>query len=74
MIVTSLAAKQCGNDSVLFSGGWDKIIKRWIVSGDKPLPGGCAIVPTVIHSICVGADGQAYTGGESGLICRLDLS
>ncbi|XP_044728998.1 F-box/WD repeat-containing protein sel-10 [Chrysoperla carnea] len=73
LILTSLASIQLGGESILFSGGFDKIIKRWSVGGDKPLPGGCAIVPTAINAICVGPQGQAYTGGASGLICRLDL-
>lgn len=65
MIINSI----CGNESFLFSGGYDGKIKGWTdIDKTKPTAMGEADTGNCINSICLGSSGKIYAACSNGTI------
>ncbi|XP_030755771.1 myosin heavy chain kinase D-like [Sitophilus oryzae] len=72
-IINALAGVQWGNKLELFSGGWDKILRKWNVQNQSLADGGSVDVDIVINSIATGDQDQIYAAGADGHIVRVDV-
>lgn len=73
MIINSLAGTTWNNKNVLFSGGWDKTVKKWNIDDDIIKQDGSCDVEIVINSIAIGDKGEIYVGGGDGHIVRIEI-
>ncbi|XP_050304051.1 uncharacterized protein LOC126741602 [Anthonomus grandis grandis] len=74
-IINALCGIQWGEQKFLFSGGWDKVLKKWKVINDQGLSDeGSVEVDLVINSIAAGDDNQVYAAGSDGHIVRVQAS
>ncbi|XP_022904447.2 E3 ubiquitin-protein ligase TRAF7 [Onthophagus taurus] len=72
MIINSLVGVKTSSGAVLYSAGWDKIIKKWKIEN-----GACTLVGSVDSEMVVnvltnGEKGEIYAGGSDGHIIRVD--
>lgn len=73
MIINALCGCETSDGTLLFSGGWDKIVKQWKISnGNVTLVNQCN-VDMCINALAVGEKGEIYAGGNDGHIVRIDL-
>lgn len=72
LIILALVAVNW-NKINLFSGGWDKVVKRWILNGERLDEGGCCKVDVVVNCLVVGDKGVVYVGGNDGHLLRLKI-
>lgn len=73
MIINTLAGTTWNNKNVLFSGGWDKTVKKWNIDDDIIKQDGSCDVEIVINSIAIGDKGEIYVGGGDGHIVRIEI-
>ncbi|XP_018579203.1 myosin heavy chain kinase D [Anoplophora glabripennis] len=73
MIINTLAGTTWNNKNVLFSGGWDKTVKKWNIDDDIIKQDGSCDVEIVINSIAIGDKGEVYVGGGDGHIVRIEI-
>ncbi|XP_066246498.1 uncharacterized protein [Euwallacea similis] len=71
-IINALAGVEWANDKLLFSGGWDKVVKRWKVSDQGLVEEGSINVDLVVNAIAPGEPTTIYAGGADGHIVRVD--
>lgn len=62
-----------GSD-VLFSGGWDKVLKKWILENKNIVASDNLSLEFVITNMVAGESGQLFVGGENGNLIRVDMS
>ncbi|XP_060525856.1 uncharacterized protein LOC132701724 [Cylas formicarius] len=74
LIINALAGAQWGNEEVLFSGGWDKLVRKWKIRNGSPSDEGSANVDIVVNSLATGSAGSVYAGGSDGHLVRVDVS
>ncbi|KAL1491461.1 hypothetical protein ABEB36_012058 [Hypothenemus hampei] len=74
-VINALAGAQWAGDNLLFSGGWDKVLKKWKVLNSQGLSDeGSVNVDLVINAIATGQPSSVYAGGTDGHIVRVDCS
>uniref|UniRef100_A0A1Y1JRX2 Uncharacterized protein n=2 Tax=Photinus pyralis TaxID=7054 RepID=A0A1Y1JRX2_PHOPY len=67
LIITALCGHSDGDQEWLYSGGWDKVVKRWRIASELTLVDTYPLdVP--ITSITMGNNGELYVGGADGNI------
>lgn len=57
----------------MFSGGWDKLLKQWIISNNYPTNVASVNVDIVINAIVCGRRNQIFVGGADGHVLRVDV-
>lgn len=67
MILNALVAS---GESTMFSGSWDKSVKRWDM--DAFSCSGRVDVGVPVSALAVGAEGQIYATGSNGVLVRID--
>lgn len=72
-IINALAGVSWNNKNILFSGGWDKNIKKWIIDGSSIKLEATVDVGIVVNAIAVGEEGEVYVGGSDGHIVRVEV-
>ncbi|KAJ8959946.1 hypothetical protein NQ317_002011 [Molorchus minor] len=73
MVINALAGTSWDDKSVLFSSGWDKILKKWIIDEDIVKMSGSLDVGMVVNAIAIGDKGEIYVGGADGHIIRVEI-
>ncbi|KAJ8984654.1 hypothetical protein NQ317_009882 [Molorchus minor] len=72
MIINTLAGTKWNQRTVLFSGGWDKLVK-WNIDEDIVKLESQLDVEIVVNSIAIGDRGEIYVGGGDGHIVRVEI-
>lgn len=72
LIINSLAGAACNGKVDLFSGGWDKNVKRWSIEGNKIEYKGSCDLGFTVNTLILGENDTVYAAGENGYICRID--
>lgn len=74
LVINCLTGCQCGDNSVLFSGGWDKVVKQWRLVNDGASPLASCAVSGYVNALCTDAECKSvFAGGADGKIWRLDI-
>ncbi|KAJ8953357.1 hypothetical protein NQ314_007366 [Rhamnusium bicolor] len=73
MIINTLAGTVWNGKTVLFSGGWDKQVKKWNIDEDLVKLDSSCDVEIVINTITVGDKGEIYVGGSDGHLVRIEV-
>ncbi|ENN72604.1 hypothetical protein HUJ04_006739 [Dendroctonus ponderosae] len=73
-VINALAGVEWGNDQLLFSGGWDKVLRKWKVTNVGLSDEGSVNVDIVINAVATGETSSIYAGGSDGHIVRVDSS
>ncbi|GLV44215.1 uncharacterized protein CBL_12489 [Carabus blaptoides fortunei] len=74
LVINCLSGCQCGDDALLFSGGWDKVVKQWRLANDGATQMASCAVPGYVNDLCTDtACKSVFAGGADGQIWRLDL-
>lgn len=73
MIVNALCGYQISDGVLLFSGGWDKVVKQWKITNDDVQFVNECNVDIVVNSLLCGEKGEIYAGGSDGHIVRIDI-
>lgn len=68
-----MAGVKWNDQEQFFSGGWDKLLKRWTIKNNCPTNEGSVDVDVVINAIVCGENGQIYVGGADGHLVRVDV-
>ncbi|KAK9884444.1 hypothetical protein WA026_007290 [Henosepilachna vigintioctopunctata] len=74
LIINALTGTSWDNQINLFSGGWDKIVKQWIIENNSIRNVTNCNVEIVVNALTVGEKGHIYAAGEDGHIVRLDCN
>ncbi|XP_023013231.1 uncharacterized protein [Leptinotarsa decemlineata] len=72
-IINALAGASWDNKDIIFSGGWDKQLKKWTIVDNNLKEGGSCDVEIVINAIAIGDKGELYVGGADGHIVRIEV-
>lgn len=72
-IINALAGAKWNEKNILFSGGWDKLLKEWIIEGTAAKPIATCDTEIVISAITTGGKGELYIGGENGILIRIKV-
>lgn len=72
-LINALAGANWNKKDVVFSGGWDKQLKKWIIEGNSAKLFGSCETDIVINAITTGEKGEIYVGGSDGHIVRLQV-
>lgn len=70
-IINALAGAKWNDKNILFSGGWDKMLKQWIIEGTAAKEIASCDTEIVINAIITGGKGEVYIGGENGNLIRM---
>lgn len=71
LIVNTLLGVDDGKDQFVYSGGWDKIVKKWKVTNNKlELVDSCQVDIT-ISAIAFDGKNQVYVAGEDGKVVKI---
>ncbi|CAH1108344.1 unnamed protein product [Psylliodes chrysocephalus] len=70
-VINALAGAYWKDQHILFSGGWDKIIKKWKIDNGKLILDSSCETDIVINAITAGEQGDIYVGGSDGHIIRI---
>ncbi|KAF7268835.1 uncharacterized protein LOC143195514 [Rhynchophorus ferrugineus] len=73
MLINALSGVEWGEDKFLFSGGWDKVLRKWKIMNQSLSDEGSVNVDLVINAIAAGDTDQIYVGGSDGHIVRVDV-
>ncbi|KAF7268834.1 hypothetical protein GWI33_018178 [Rhynchophorus ferrugineus] len=73
LIINALGGVKWGEKEHLFSGGWDKILKHWLITHNSPENVASLELDIVITVIQCGKQDQIYVGGADGHILRIDI-
>lgn len=74
LIINCLTGCQCGENSILFSGGWDKVVKQWRLVNDGASPMASCAVSGYVNALCTDVECKSvFAGGADGKIWRLDI-
>lgn len=72
-IINALAGAKWGDKIVVFSGGWDKQVKKWNIDEDMVKLDCSCDTEIVVNAIAVGDKGEIYVGGGDGHILRMEI-
>lgn len=73
MIINSLVGVKSGNNTLLYSGGWDRFVKQWVIEGGSVKPIDKVGVDIVVNVLANGEKGEIYAAGGDGHIVRVDV-
>lgn len=73
MIINALCGVKAGTQTVLFSGGWDKVVKRWRVTKDGAEEVENLPLDMTINTMTCGNFGIVYAGGSDGHIVSIEF-
>ncbi|XP_044757862.1 protein JINGUBANG, partial [Coccinella septempunctata] len=72
LIINTLAGGFRDGKVHLFSGGWDKNVKAWIIQNNKIENKGSCDVGFTVNALVLGDDGIVYAAGENGNMVQID--
>ncbi|XP_018332230.1 type II inositol polyphosphate 5-phosphatase 14-like [Agrilus planipennis] len=72
-IINALVAVKDGSDLLLYTGGWDKTVKQWKLSGKNLSLVNQCNADFVVNVLAAGPKGEIYAGGSDGHILRIDV-
>lgn len=73
MVINSLCGRVYKGETLLFSGGWDKVVKQWKVTDDKLLLVNDIHLDMDVTVLVTGPVGEIYAAGSDGHIVRIDV-
>lgn len=73
LIINALAGVRSGNKALLYSGGWDRLVKQWIIEDGALKPIDQVGVDIVVNVIAPGEKGEIYAAGADGHVVRIDV-
>ncbi|KAJ8959947.1 hypothetical protein NQ317_002012 [Molorchus minor] len=73
LVINALSGTIWNNKPIMFSGGWDKQIKKWLIDEDIVKSVGSVDADMVVNSIVIGDKGEIYAGGVDGHIIRVEV-
>ncbi|KAJ8917134.1 hypothetical protein NQ315_012624 [Exocentrus adspersus] len=73
MLINAIAGTEINGETVLFSGGWDRKLKKFRFEKDQVKLDCTSDVGFVINCIAVGESGEIYVGGSDGELLRLEI-
>ncbi|CAH1155204.1 unnamed protein product [Phaedon cochleariae] len=71
-IINALAGAKWNEKNIIFSGGWDKLVKKWIIENNRLKLDSACDVEIVVNSIVTGEEEEIYVAGSDGHILRLE--
>lgn len=74
MIINALVGVKKNDKILLHSGGWDRVIKQWVIEEGKIKPLDKVDVNLVVNVLTAGETGEVYAAGGDGHIVRLDAN
>ncbi|VEN33883.1 unnamed protein product [Callosobruchus maculatus] len=72
-VINALRGATWNNKPILFSGGWDKAVKKWNIDDDIVKLDSSVNVDIVINAIALGDKGEIYVGGSDGHVVRIEV-
>lgn len=72
MLINTLCGVKTNDVTLLYSGGWDKIIKQWKLEGNAIKKISTCPVDMFVNVIAAGPKGEIYVGGSDGRIVRIN--
>lgn len=73
MIINSMCGVKSDGDVLLYTGGWDKVVKQWKISNNAIQKQNACPVDITINVIAAGPKGEIYAAGSDGHIVRVDV-
>lgn len=73
MIINALVGVQSGDATLLYSAGWDRVVKQWKIEGGSATNIDKANVDIVVNTLAYGEKGEIYAAGGDGHIVRVDV-
>lgn len=74
-LINTVTGVTPGEKTYVYSGGWDNVVKQWIVTDDGYKPGCTCSLPTYINVLITDEEGKKiFAAGGDGNIWRLDYS
>lgn len=73
LIINALVGVSSGSGILLYSGGWDRLVKQWKLEGNSLTPVDKVTVDIVVNTLANGEKGEIYAGGSDGHIVRVDV-
>ena len=73
MIINGLVVVKTGTETVIYSGGWDKVVKKWTSTGDAFEVTGSCNTDMVINTLVYGEKRELYVGGSDGHLIRIGV-
>lgn len=58
---------------MVYSGGWDRLVKQWRMERDRLAPIDKTSVDIVVNALATGEKGEVYAAGSDGHIVRVDV-
>jgi len=73
LIINAICGISEEDNKYLFTGGWDKVLKKWKLVNESTIQliGSCP-VEVVITALTSGPNGEIYVGGDDGRIFRME--
>lgn len=73
LIINALIGVSSGNKTLLYSGGWDRLVKQWSIEGATLKQIDQVGVDIVVSVLAPGEKGELYAAGGDGHIVRIDV-
>lgn len=64
LVINTLAGTNWNNKETLFSGGWDKQVKKWSIEGNTAKETASCNADIVVNVIAIGAQDRIYAAGS----------
>lgn len=61
------------SNALLYTGGWDKLVKQWKFESERLQVVDKTSVDIVVNALANGEKGELYAGGSDGHIVRVDV-
>lgn len=73
LIINALKGVTSGNATLIYTGGWDKLVKQWKLEGGNLSLVDKVNADIVVSALANGEKGELYAGGSDGHIVRVDV-
>lgn len=73
MLINAIAGLDYKGQTLLFTGGWEKRLKKFRFDEDLVKLDCTGEVGFVINSIAIGESGELYVGGGDGNLLRIEI-
>lgn len=73
MIINALVGVPSGSDTLIYTGGWDRLVKQWKLEDGTLTPVDKTSVDIVVNTLAYGEKGEVYAAGSDGHIVRVDV-